>query len=55
MKCVLRAWGQLKRGCELLALCEICFEGIGAVEKGFEVLALGEICFQGMRAVAKGV
>ena len=27
MKCVLRAWGQLKRGFEVLALAEICFEG----------------------------
>ena len=34
MKYVLRAWGELKRGFEVLALCEICFEGIGAVEKG---------------------
>ena len=34
MKYVLRAWGQLKRGFEVLALGEICFEGMGAVEKG---------------------
>ena len=34
MKYVLRAWGQLKRGSEVLALCKICFEGMGAVEKG---------------------
>ena len=34
MKCVLRAWGQLKRGFEVLALGEICFEDTGAVEKG---------------------
>ena len=34
MKYVLRAWGQLKRGYEVLALCEIFFEGMGAVEKG---------------------
>ena len=34
MKCVLRALGQLKRGFEVLALCEICFEGMGAVGKG---------------------
>ena len=34
MKCVLRAYGQLKRGFEVLALCEICFAGMGAVEKG---------------------
>ena len=34
MKYVLRAWGQLKRGFEVLALGETCFEGMGAVEKG---------------------
>ena len=34
MKYVLRAWGQLKRGCEVLALGEICLEGMGGVEKG---------------------
>ena len=33
MKCVLRAWGELKRGFEVLALGEICFEGLGAAEK----------------------
>ena len=33
MKCVLRAWGQLKRGFEVVAVGEI--EGMGAaVEKG---------------------
>ena len=32
----------------MLALGEMCFEGMGLVEKGFEVLALGEICFEGM-------
>ena len=48
MKYVLRAWGQLKRGFEVLALGEICFEGMGAVEKGFDLLALGEICLEGM-------
>ena len=34
MKCVLRAWGELKRGFEVLALGEMCFQGMGAVEKG---------------------
>ena len=34
MKCVLRAWGQWKGGSEVLALGEMCFEGMGAVEKG---------------------
>ena len=33
MKCVLRAWGQLKRGFEVVALGEMCFHGMGAVEK----------------------
>ena len=39
----------------MLALGEICFEGMGAVAKGLEVLAPGEMCFEGMRAVEKGV
>ena len=34
MKCVLMAWGQLQRGFEVLALGEMCSEGMGAVEKG---------------------
>ena len=34
MKYGLRALGQLKRGFEVLALGEICFEGMAAVEKG---------------------
>ena len=34
MKYVLRAWGNLKRGLEVLALGEMCFEGMGAVETG---------------------
>ena len=34
MKYVLKAWGQLKRGFEVLALGEICLEVMGAVEKG---------------------
>ena len=34
MKCVLRAWGQFKRGSEVVALVEMCCEGMGAVEKG---------------------
>ena len=35
MKCVSRAWGQLKRGFEVLALGEMCFAGMRAVEKAF--------------------
>ena len=34
MKYVLRAWGEVKRGFEVLALGEMCFEGMGAVAKG---------------------
>ena len=34
MKRVFRAWGQLKRGFEVLALGKMCFEGMGAVGKG---------------------
>ena len=34
MKFVLRALGQLKGGFEVLALGEICFQGMGGVEKG---------------------
>ena len=34
MKYVLRAWGELKRGFEVLALGEMCFQAMGAVEMG---------------------
>ena len=34
MKCVFRAWGQFKRGFGVLALGEMCFQGMGAVQKG---------------------
>ena len=34
MKCVLRAWGQLKRGFEVAAVGEMCIEGVAVVEKG---------------------
>ena len=34
MKYVLSACGELKRGFEVLALCEMCFQGMGAVAKG---------------------
>ena len=34
MNCVLRAWGKLKCVFEVLALGEMCFEGMGVVEKG---------------------
>ena len=41
MKCVLRAWGQLKRGFEVLALGEMCFRGMGAGEKGVSGVGTG--------------
>ena len=34
MKCVFGAWGQVKRGFEVLALGKLCFGGTGAVAKG---------------------
>ena len=34
MKCVSGHEGQLKRGFEVLALCEMCLEGLQAAEKG---------------------
>ena len=55
MKCVLRAWGQVKRGFEVLALGEMCFQGMGAVEKGVWVKCGSEMCFEGMGAGEKGV
>ena len=54
MKCVLRG-GHLRRWFEVLALGEICFEGMAALKGGFEVLALGEMCLECMRAVEKVV
>ena len=47
MKCVLRAWGQVKRGFEVLALGEMCFEGMGAVEKGVSRVGTGSNVFSG--------
>ena len=41
MRYVLRSWGQLKRGFEVLALGEICYEGMGAVEKGVGGVGIG--------------
>ena len=55
VKCVFRAYGQFKRGFEVLALGEMSFEGMGELKRGFEVLAPGELCFEGMGAVEKGV
>ena len=56
MKCVLRAWGELKRGFAVLALGVKCvLRAWGQLKRGFEVLAFGEICFEGMGAVEKGV
>ena len=33
MNRVLMAWGQLKRDLEVVAVGEMCFEGMGAVEE----------------------
>ena len=41
MKYVLRAWGQLKRAFEMLALGEMCFQGMGAGEKGVSGVGAG--------------
>ena len=55
VKCVSGQWGQLKRGFEVLALCETCFRTWGQWKGELGVLALGEICFEGMGAVEKAV
>ena len=55
MKCVLRAWGQLKRGFEVLARVEMCCEGMGALAKRVSGVHLDEVCFEGMGGVEKGV
>ena len=54
MKCVVRAWGELKSVFEVFALDEMCFDGMGELIRGFEVLALGKMCFEGMGGVQKG-
>ena len=41
MKCVPSAWRQVKRGFEVLALGEMCFEGMGAGEKGVSGVGAG--------------
>ena len=41
MKWVLRAWGELKRGWQVLALGEMCFQGMGAVETGVGGVGIG--------------
>ena len=41
MKYVLRAWGQLKRGFEVLALGEMRFHGMRAVQKGVSGVGTG--------------
>ena len=41
MKCILRAWGQVKRGFQVLAPGEMCFEGMGADEKGVSRVGTG--------------
>ena len=41
MKYVFRAWGELTRGFEVLALGEMCFQGMAAVETGVSGLGIG--------------
>ena len=41
MKYVLRGWGQLKRGFELLLLGEMCFACMGGVETGVRGVGTG--------------
>ena len=41
VKYVFSAWGELKRGLEVVALAEICFEGMGAVEKAVSGVGTG--------------
>ena len=41
MKFVFMAWGQPKRWFELLALGEMCFEGMGTVAKAVEGVGTG--------------
>ena len=55
MKCVLRAWGELKRGLRCWHWVKYVLRAWGQLKRGFEVLALGEMCFEGMGAVEKGV
>ena len=56
MKCVLRAWGELKRGfCRCWHWVKCVLRAWGQLKRGSEVLALGEVCFEGMGAVEKGV
>ena len=55
VKCVLGAWGQLKRGLRCWHSVKYVLGAGGQLKRGFEVLALCEICFEGMGAVEKGV
>ena len=41
VKYVFRAWGQLQRGFEVLALGAMCLEGMGAVAKGVSRVGAG--------------
>ena len=56
MKYVLRTWGQLKRALEVLALDEMCFQGMGSFQKGgLRFWHWVKYVFEGMGAVEKGV
>ena len=41
MTCVFSAWGQLKREFEVLALGEMCLQGMGAVGTGVWGVGIG--------------
>ena len=55
MKCVLRAWGELKRGLRCWHRVKYVLTASGQLKWGFEVLVLHETCFEGMGAVKKGI
>ena len=44
VKCVLRAWGQLKRGLRCWHCVKYVLRAWGELKRGFEVLALGVKC-----------
>ena len=48
VKCVLSAWGQLKRGFRCCHWVKCVLRASGQLQRVFEVLALGEVRFEGM-------
>ena len=55
VKCVFRAWGQVKRGLRCWHWVKCVLRAWGQLQRGFHVLAPGEMCFQGMGAGETGV